>query len=1058
MDGQKNQKLLKVNAKPFTLKKQILTKVIQLLLNYVNTKTQQASDENFRKFKTELLKQKKIYPLFDINQPIGEIISFNGVFFKYYLDAVLYRDDLQLFNLLLECGLNDINIEGEKTLHALISWRALKCLESFLSVGDFSRHFINGEYSPLALAVSNFNIKPSLQIEALQNIEPLKMMVQHSDFKKEYLKHEQNALHLNPLLIAIANYNYNAVKYLLERGAPCASSMLPVKGFDLLFTGFLNYYSAGHSSILVTGRKQKNLSLKNEMMTQQNITRLFYFLLNHTSQESNVHQLIQAEDNVKKIDIYTHLNELLVKGLNIKDGSFKFLLDILGSSGSGLFFHDWPQKLKEKYKNVPGSAEIVMPVLSSNGQVITIYYSFSDFHLYLKNNHESFLVLNGLHQYLKNKISILKIEHPNYLKIKELEKKVSFYVSSSLSAARLKPALSYATDGDARSLLKLLSEVIANIKEIKVDKDNLSFMLNQQKNDLKNVILKIADEKTLLEMEEAPKAFHLKMEYCFTSLPRLYGCLITLNQVYRQLFSVPVYQHDLMLIRESIDLFNILRSRIDFYSLQWVYYVFYVQKIAPKEAIELVQVLTTIFDLIYKNTRINDKESIHPAYYRMQYIMQAFLVNVYSKTNNISQAKKAFKKALLILEGSNNPNLFTNAYITIFHHVVVIDGFSNMMYFGMENMPGLAHAHLCQIIQYEKGMILSEKFIQKIVIHLKHVIDCKHFVQAKELLDLLSKNTPKEKMGMLIEIKDVMVLKYTEFLKSLESKICRDNLSSQIKMDANTACLVINFQQTYLNSKKIGKMLPCHHEVDNKIVTIKFIELFQEENLEMLFLSIKKINDLDALKKQRQAMQVLEAEMASLTVTVTTEQESSNPSYTPYHTHSNDTVKKHRIEKPSKPIKSCAQNQLLLKSIIQTNKLTDQKVNVIDLKKLMGLENEYSDLIMIYSSYSKNNKKFIAIKKEPEFLGFLTASCLFKNEFGEWGINSINPYGKNQHGVKYDKKLIGNEVIHIAKLKASSADRAIGYGKEIDYEGSKVIVYVIDTILPHNKADKLFKF
>lgn len=131
MDSQKNQQIKKINTKPFFLKKQALNNLIKLLINYMNAKSQEFADINFQKFKTEFLKQKKMHPLFDVNQLIGEILALNGAVCQYYFDIVLHRDDLPLFTLLLECGLNDVNIEGLPILHSLISCRAVKCLKAF---------------------------------------------------------------------------------------------------------------------------------------------------------------------------------------------------------------------------------------------------------------------------------------------------------------------------------------------------------------------------------------------------------------------------------------------------------------------------------------------------------------------------------------------------------------------------------------------------------------------------------------------------------------------------------------------------------------------------------------------------------------------------------------------------------------------------------------------------------------------------------------------------------------------------------------------------------------
>lgn len=1052
MDTPKNQKQTK--AKPFTLKKQILSKLITLLLNYIKAKSQESADINFKKFKIEFSKQKMAHPLFDVNQPIGEMLALNGAVCQYYFDIVFARDDLPLFKLLLECGLKDINIEGVPILHTLISFRALKCLQEFLSIGVFARHFVNGEYSPLALAVSNYNSQQGPQsIEALQNIEVIQMMVEHPDFKIEYLKHEQQAVYLNPLLIAITNYHYNAVQYMLERGAPCASATLPVKGFDLLFAGFLNYYSAGHSGELNTGKKQNNYFLKREMMTSQNIMRLFYLLLNHTPQAANLYQLMQPEYHPEKIDIFFHINGMLEKNLKIKDGPLKFLLDILVSAGAGLFFHDLPKKLKEKYKNVPPSAEIVMPIISPSGQVVAICYSFSDFEAYLEAHHASFQVLKGLHQYLQNKMAILKPKHPNYAKAIQLAKKVASYVSSTLPVVELAPALVEATEGEPRSLLRLLSELIAEKKETIVDKDNLDLVLCQQKDGLSNILSKIPDEKSLLAIEKEPKAIHVAIESYFSCLPRLYHHLITLNQVYRQLFAVRVYERDFGLIRESLEIFNAIKNKIDFYSMEWIYYVIHVQKIAPEEMIKLVQALSTILDLVHKNTRINVYKTDRLAYYRMQYLMQTLLVDAYSKTGNITQAKKAFKQALLVLQAANNPNLFTNVYTTIVHHVVVINGFLNMMNFGMVHMPDMVHTHLCQIIQYEKGMILSGKFLSDLDVYLKNEIKRNHFLQINELLILLSKNLPQDKKGMLFEIIMLKNKQHTEFLQYLQLMIDREDLSAQIKLDDKNNFISVNFKDSCLTAKKISNTLPCISEVNDKIVTIGFAEILQEDERQDLFLAIKKINELALQKKQKQEMQALEAQMRSLSATANLPSTSTSTSiYTP--TYIRGTMgHKPKKDKPAKVSEVQQDNRFLPR-----NKIITKKINITDLKKHLGLGSDYSDLITIHSSYSKNNKKFIAIKKSPEFLGFLTASCLFKNEQGEWGVNSVNPYGKNQHGVKCYKKLAGeHKVEYEAKLKASSSDRAMGSGKEIDYEGTKIIVYLIDRVLPHKKADKVFK-
>ena len=353
MDNLKNQKLLKSKVKPFTLKKQIISRLVKLLVDYLNARTPESRDKNFEIFKDEFLKQKKAHPLFDVNQPIGAPFSFGELVCEYYFDIALRLDDLRLFKLLLECGLKDANIEGVLILHMLITGRALKCLKEFLSVGDFSRHFVNGKYNPLTLAVMNFAVPITQDIEVLQSIEMLQIMVEHPDFKIEYLNYEQEGVYLNPLLMAITNYHYKAVQYMLERGVPCASTTLPTTGFDLLITVFLNYYSSGHASVLLTGRKNNKERLRKEMMTLQNIIQLFNLLLNRTPQSSNIFQLIQANYNgSKKIDIFSYLNELLEKNLNIKDGPLMFLLNILASTGAGLFFHEWPQKIKGKYRKV----------------------------------------------------------------------------------------------------------------------------------------------------------------------------------------------------------------------------------------------------------------------------------------------------------------------------------------------------------------------------------------------------------------------------------------------------------------------------------------------------------------------------------------------------------------------------------------------------------------------------------------------------------------------------------------------------------------------------------
>lgn len=1050
MDTPKNQKITKPRSKPFFLKQQILNNLIKLLINYTNAQSQESIDKNFQLFKNEFLKQKKAYPLLDVNQPIGISVSFGPVICKDYFGIVLLRDDLPFFKLLLECGLNDVTINGEIILQSLILSKALKCLKEFLTVGDFARHFQKGKYNPIESAVKFHDPNIQESIEELQNIDILKLLVEHPSFKKEYLNYEGKGSNLNPLLLATTNFNYQAVKYLLEQGAPCASTVLPLKGFDLAYAWFLNYFSGGHASELDLGKKMPNPFIHKAMMTPQNIMRVFYLLLNNTPHEENLHQLIQDENNSDKVDVFRHLNELLEKNIKIKESSLKFLLDILAGVGSGLFFHDWPQLLKDKYKNVPPSAEIVMPIMSVSGQVTRVFYYFADLEAYLENHHTSFQILKGLHRYLQNKILIIKTEHSNYGKAIQLAEKLTFYVNLSLPGLEFAPEPPKRIDNKPLSLLNLLSELIDDLKEPIVNADNLSPMLKKHKCEIESVIIKMPDEKSILANEQEQKSIDCILECFFSSLPSMYQSLITLNQIYRQLFALPVKKKDHGLVKESITLFNNTRNKIDFYSMQWLYFVLHVQNIAPDEIIKLVQVLSTIFELIDKNTRINDQISDRSAYYRLQYLIQTLLVDAYSKTNDMPKAKKAFKQALLVLQAANKPALFKGAYTTNVHHAVLINGFLNMMRFGMTHMPDRIHAHLCQIIQYETGMALSDQVIHIFIVYLKNEINRHHFIQVNELLDFLQKNLPQNKQHMLFNsILDLKVT-YHKYLQMIQSLITKQNLNSQVKLNIFQQSIEIDFKACCLGVRAIRHILPFECKVNEKIVNLTLSEVLFEADMQSLILAIQEINALDVQKKQSQEMQALQAKMDKVTIT-----ESST--YIPYHSHCAGGINTPKKVKPIKSIQSDSHDESP-PCIPKKNVLITKKINVIKLKKLAGLGDDYSDLIMIYSSYSINNRKFVAIKKSPEFEKFLNASYLFKNDAGEWSVNSINPYGKNQHGIKYEKKLIGEkEVLHIAKLKASGSDRAIGYGKEIDYEGTKIIVYVIDNLLPHKKAEKIFR-
>jgi hypothetical protein len=1037
-DSQKKTKIQPV-------KKKITQRIQTLLINYLEARTPELELSNFDHFQKFLKKVKQTEPSFNVNQPMGFLVKNQKNTYGYFFDLAMHKDDVKLFELILDLGLQDLTSDGLPLWTSLNYFKSNRCINLYLSKDSskeqFARHFIAGNTTPLESAV------------LFRNIEGLKSILNHPHFDANYLSQEDKTIHLNILIHAADCFNVEAIHLLLDHQAPCFPSRMPTTAFDRALNGFLDYYSGcdvtryfrAKIGLETQNVKNKNSSATKEVMTSENILNVFYALLNRTPQELNVHVFFAIRLGAQKIDIFSMLVEIIEAKLKVSPSAMKYLVDILLSVGPGLCFHELPEQLKRLYPNISHSVEIVMPIMAPNKKTSYIY-SYSEYEKYLLENHQAYLPLGALTQYLANRLDRTSVENIFYQPVLKLQTLINTLPNDEL-LEKINVVRSFAAELPSVLLtppLEALKMLSSQNNELEVNRDTVANILTGKMTSLVALERKMAGEGFFQKNEDDIRYIHRMINDNTYLIPEIYLHLIQLNNVFRQLYKTQVHADDLGTVRQSMRVFNEMANKVDFNTMMLLYHAWKIKKSSPLEIIDLVKTLLSVFDMLNKDNHLSDSKTVVPAYHRLNYFLNGMLVKAYSEIGNYKFAKKAFKQAMLILEGANNAALFDNAYQNILHQSIVTHVFQEVIYFGIMHMPSdMFHAHLCQVLKFERGMILSKPFRDKLAAHIKVCILNNQFSNVDELLSLLRPIIPRDAH---IAFEDLVLFQCDQislYLDNIELKIASADLSLQVNLDRVNLAIMIDFKEVDLTLSKIKQFFSIQVKEHNKVFSISEAHLLSEGKLKAILASVMKVNAYDAELKQRQ-QDLLTEKMARISL----ELESPSPTLRSFPAQSETTPVLFRREKVKKNRTDAQQQPDFLP--LFTTKPTTSLINIHELKQAAGLDDTYSDLIMITSSYKHQTKRFVAIKRLIELEPFLAACHQFENEAGEWGVKSVNPYGVNQHGVKLypDNKL---------KIKGSGSDRAVGVGTELEFKNKKMIIYKVDTVLSHKKADKVFK-
>lgn len=1027
-------------------KKKVIKQTQTLLINYLEAKTLEKKKANFELFKKQLIKRKQTEASFNINLEMGLMINVTQNRQKYFFDVALERDDVLLFRLLMELGLSDISPEGIKVWMPLIYLNKPLCLALYFSQGNFSQYFIEGKETPLDVAVMFYNQRA------------LEIICTHPQFDHKYLSYINSSSLKTPLCLAADFFNHEAVETLLNLNSPYFSNNAILTAFDYALIKFFDYYSKHkiseyyhqNTSFIMTNEVLDITELESVAIKKRSsIINTLYLLLNKIPEMFNFHQFNILESESNKVDLFNMLVEVK-KTIQFSTEAFKLLLDILLSVGPGLCFDELPMELKNLYNDRPDSAEIVIPIISSDQKINYIYF-YHQFEKYLTGEIQNYRPASALLQYVKTNLSSVaeKSEKRKFLEnIQAIILAKGWNINYPDQESIVSTPLISLNTLPKETTLERLQKISYNLKPPVFTVDSLSFILGQKVANVLSIERHMIDESIFLSHEEDVSFIQQAITKNAYLVPDVYVNLIKLNEFFYQISQTKVRQDDERSILEAVLFFEKSAKKIDFYTLFMLYQEWKINKTPPSQMIEIINQLLFNFKLLDKKNHLNDKDKYFFANFRLQYFLYGMLVDVYVKNNQPELAKSAFKQAMLVLEASDNPDLFTGVFHNIAHHIIVIHIFKAVVSFGMRQSFALFHEHLLQIIKYETGMVLQKEFCKTLTNYIQEIIQHNQLEEANEILVSLARNAPKDGRIDIDKLERLKLHQIQVYSQVIEQRIKHYNLADYIILDIIKCEMRVDFSEIILTSRWIEKYFSNNFKCDNKILIINSIYYYPENEIDFLLKTVKEVIDWHIKLKAKQDLS-LENKLVKLSLGESEENvlEKSMSFLTLYPSQRRERVVKSKIKKTD----ACSD---LIHNEIRPVSMKDQiEFNLAEIKKMANLNQEYSDLIMIDVGYVPKHRRFLAIKNIPELNYFVDLCHRAGSQEAGWCVKSINPYGRNQHGVKLYRE--GKD--YLIKIKGGSSDRAIGTGKEIDYQGEKIIVYTVDRILSHKKADKVFK-
>ncbi len=1063
MDSSKNSKAIIKIIKP---SKQDLTKTKNLTINYLDAKTPELKDKHLNVLKNFLLARKKKEGCIKFNSVADVKIpnSTNTKYYNRYIDVALEEDDVKLFGLLMEVGLDDQLVKDLSLICYIVHHNAIKCFKLFINRGDFKRHFSEGKYSPLIFAVTTAPIY-------------LEMILSHPDFDPKYFSYEVACS--NPLIEGVAHFNFEASKTLLNLGAPCTLENKTKTAFDATLNVYLDFYSQDKATEYLEAKEglyniygtTGQPTLKDSMV-YHNIIKIFYLLLNQTPHILNKYQLNFTHDERASTKYIFEVIDDVLNNVKINKGSIKLLLDILLSVGPGLYFNILPESLKNLYKDVPSTAEMVMPIMLSDNKT-EYFYTYKELELFLLNKPENFIPISAMIQFFDNELKNRSCEDFHYSQLENLKNIIKDIPGfNTMEQTIVWPKHEKINLSLSQPPLEILSQGLQSIKQVLKDEENICVEFSQE-------IFTLYDLQQALICEENYPV----------SGPLLYPSLIRLNEMLMQL--VLKKKLNVVIIQDLTNaklLFEKVCQRIDVHTITWLSMFLTEHKTSDKELIDIVNLLISICKVLGRELKLTEREVYLPALLRLEVFLKGIVIDLYVKNNQLKLAYNVYKQYIVTFEIAFKSNSFKNRFKSSANEKWFVDIIQSVSCFAINNLSAKEiQPYLCQVLN-SPIEILNESFVEQLLRYMEGCFSANLFFEVKDLMIILKEKSIKNKIidSEYIEtVKKENLQNYIEKQIALVKELAIDDL---VKVKGEDFAIKIDLNPLSLKLNEIKRLLPADFAMSDKLIQIKSVDDYSKFDLKILLQTIARIkkHHLEKTNKIKESLsEKLEPSKPSTSSTCTNEIKEDlvlNMSYLSlYDRHK--TIKPNKVRSKNASIQN---NDVLNKN--EKIIIPEEKFNRSELKDMANIGTEYSELIMIFSPYFGNNKKFLAIKKSKEFESFFDACHHFKNVKGEWAVKSINPYGKNQHGVKLYENKQNHENLnnnnsatststtttttsiscnnnsnlksekYLIKIKGCSSERAIGTGKEVGYMGKKIIVYTVDTVLTHKKADKKLKF
>lgn len=1060
MDTLKNQKKIRVSPK---LQQEFKTHV----LNYFNAKPEQR-DTKREALQKYILKRKNTNSPLDVNAHMGFEIKLEKGAFSTLMPIVSLFDDAKLFEFLREQGLQEQNSTEMPLWYLFTYTHKNNCLAKLLSKCDFDKFFVNHSWTPLHVSIT-FN-----------NMVAFDLFCNHPRFNEKYLEYLDVVNKVNSLNHATLHFNTKAIQKLLDLKAPVKNPDSILAPVDFALHKYFEVYAQGCFSTFM--RKKAGLSAvsiskdvklpAHVAKSKRDIIDTFYMLYSRVPFEYNIYSILPVQvENIpsKKWHLFKSIEEF-DSVLKIRPEMLKLLLDILLSMGPGLYFSELSPVLQKLYSPMPPQAELVMPVVQGNGQ-ISYLYTFKEVDSYFSKNIKSIQQISALYQYAKNR---LNASLPGNKTANDCLKNLYELISENLGFESLEEKIvkNIVEEEISQSPVEELSTLI---KKLTASDSEQGFeaTIEFQLNVMRELKRKIRNEEYFVNCQEDTDRFSLGVKKNVDITPGIFSALIKVNELYRGAKRNILLQNQEKFLLKSTDFFCDFLSKIDFFVMNWLYLDIIAEQKSNESIIETISNLTIALNALGKKNKYIDYEKYSLVLLRSHCFLNIALIMFYYKTDQLVLAAQQFKELMLIFEAAGEKKLFSTTSDSFIHHVFITSLFSEIIQFASENLmvSELSEA-LFQLFQYRGKLPLPDKSFKYAIQCINLCIEKEQFEDAEELLTL-SKNQRIYEHNR--DVTDVFneynyaVQKYLNKMYQLVLDKSESNFDEFVEIDANQRMLTVNFNQVPLSPSYIKKYLPEGFLLNKKMIIINQIHFYTLEEIKILFESVERIIQF-AQRKAQNVEAELTTKLAQLSLSTQNEEQDEYLHREAYiimynYQQQNCVNKKRRIK-----MKPQQQNENIHEStqpILQL-KILKEQFNRTELKHFAKIGNEYSDLIMITDGcVLKDNLRFLAIKTEPHFKFFINACHQFENGKNEFAVSSMNPYGNDEHGVKlydnkdikHDKKILTkyNQQKYVLKIKGSGADRAIGIGKEYEYKGKKIIIYLVDEILTHKKADRLFK-